>query len=79
MRGKRKIEKVFSKEKGHEKLAEINKALRQGTYDPEKARTLFKDYAVEWLHSRRADLKKSTFTSYEYALRVHIVPALGEI
>jgi integrase len=76
--GKRKIETVTSKEDGNEKLAEINRALRQGTFDPGRAKQKIKDYAVEWLESRKSEIKASTFTSYEYALRVHILPALGK-
>ena len=77
--GKRKIAAVSSKGEGNEKLAEISRALRQGTFDPGRAKTLLKDYAVEWLQSRKAELKTSTFTSYEYALRAHILPDLGNI
>src|SRR5438094_23485 len=77
--GKRVIQKVASRGEGEDKLAEIKKALRQGTYDPGLAKTRVRDYAVDWLESRRSDLKKSTFTSYEYSLRSHIVPDLGNI
>ncbi len=77
--GKRIITSVSSKDEGYEKLAEINRALRQGIFDPERAKTPLKDYAVGWLQSRKADLKTSTFTSYEYVLRAHILPDLGNI
>jgi integrase len=76
--GNRHIERVRSKSEGLEKLAEITKALRQGSFDPGRARTLFKDYAVTWLQSRRGEITQSTFTSYEYALRVHLISAFGE-
>src|SRR6266496_155136 len=75
--GKRHIEAVESQDAGNEKLGEIAKALRSKTYDPGRAKTPLKDYAVEWLQSRRAEISRSTFTSYEYALRVHILPDLG--
>src|SRR6266496_4761689 len=76
--GKRHIEAVESQDAGNEKLGEIAKALRSKTYDPGRAKTPLKIYAVEWLQSKRAELSRSTFTSYEYALRVHILPALAE-
>ena len=75
--GKRHIEAVESQDVGNEKLGEIAKALRSKTYDPGRAKTPLQDYAVEWLQSRRAEVSRSTFTSYEYALRVHILPDLG--
>jgi len=53
--------------------------LRQGTFDPARAAVILKDYATDWLQSRKSELKRSTFTSYEYALGHHIVPALGKI
>jgi len=76
--GRRHIERVSSKSEGLETLAEITKALRQGTFDPSRAKTLFKDYAAMWLQSRRSEITQSTFTSYEYALRVHVLPAFGD-
>jgi len=76
--GKRHMEVVESQDQGNEKLGEIAKALRSKTYDPGRAKTPLEQYAVEWLQSKRADVARSTFTSYEYALRVHILPALGK-
>jgi integrase len=74
--GKRHIEKVNSQDAGNEKLVEIAKSLRNKTFDPGKAKTLLNAYAVEWLESRRVEITAATFRSYEYALRVHILPAL---
>jgi integrase len=79
LNGKRIVEKVDSKHEGEEKLADISKALRQGSFDPGRAKNLLKTYALEWLQGRRAEIAKSTFTSYEYVLRVHILPSLGQI
>src|SRR5215510_12133604 len=75
--GTRRIITVGSKDEGNQKLADISQALKQGTYDPGKAKQKIKDYAVEWLESRRPEVKPSTSANYEYALRVHILPALG--
>ena len=76
--GRRHIEKVSSKTEGMEKLTEITLALRQGTFDPGRDKVLFKHYAVPWLQSWRGEITQSTFISYEYALRQHILPAFGE-
>ena len=76
--GRRRIESVASKDEGLEKVAQIIKGLRQGTYDPSRAKALFKDYAAMWLQSRRGEITQSTYDSYEYTLRVHLVPAFGE-
>jgi hypothetical protein len=75
--GKRHIEAVESRDAGNVKLGEIANAIRSKTYDPGRAKTPLQEYAVEWLQSRRAEISRSTFTSYEYALRVHILPDLG--
>ena len=77
--GERHIERVSSKAAGLEKLAEITKSIRQGTFDPNRAKMLFKDYAKPWLQSRRGEITQSTVDSYEYALRVHLLPAFGSI
>ena len=74
LNGKRIVEKVSSKHEGEQKLADITKALRQGSFDPGRAKNLLQSYAIEWLQGRRAEIAKSTFTSYEYVLRVHILP-----
>jgi hypothetical protein len=63
---------------GLEKLAEVTKSIRQGTFDPNRARMLFKDYAATWLQSRRGEITQSTFDSYEYAHRVHVIPTFGD-
>src|SRR5262245_42367878 len=76
--GTRRIERVSSKSDGLEKLAEITKSLRQGTFDPNRAKMLFKDYGATWLQSRRSEITQSTFDSYEYAFRVHLLPEFGE-
>ena len=75
--GKRYIQAVESRDAGYERLGEIAKALRSKTYDPGRAKTLLQDYAAEWLQSRRSEVSRSTFTSYEYVIRVHILPDLG--
>src|SRR5262249_11906120 len=77
--GKRHIEMVESKSVGQEKLAEILRGLRAGTFNPARAKTVLKDYAVEWLNNRKSDIKRSTHRSYEYALRLHLLPDLGDI
>src|SRR5262245_45838607 len=77
--GRRRIEKAASRDEAHDRLAEIRRAMRNGTYDPARAEALLRDFAVQWLKMRQAELKPSTLASYEYALRVHVLPELGNI
>ena len=76
--GKRKIEKQESKDEAQERLGEILRELRASTYDPTRAKTTLNEYAPKWLEMKQAEVKPSTLTSYEYVLRVHILPDLGK-
>ncbi|WP_145043231.1 tyrosine-type recombinase/integrase [Mycobacteroides abscessus] len=42
--------------------------LSGSTFDPKAGKTLFREAAQEWLESRRADLKETTWRGYESAL-----------
>lgn len=76
--GKRIIQRAESKQEAQEKLAEIMRGLKVGSYDPTLAKTPLEEYAPKWLQIKQAEVKPSTLTSYEYALRVHILPDLGK-
>lgn len=76
--GKRIIQRAESKQEAQEKLAEIMRGLKVGSYDPTLAKTHLEEYAPKWLQMKQAEVKPSTLTSYEYALRVHILPDLGK-
>ena len=36
-------------------------------------------YLHEWLSHARGRVRATTYTGYEYLIRVHAVPALGEV
>ena len=76
--GKRIIQRAESKQEAQERLAEIMRGLKVGSYDPTLAKTPLEEYAPKWLQIKQAEVKPSTLTSYEYALRVHILPDLGK-
>ncbi len=54
------------------------RGLKVGSYNPTLAKTPLEEYAPKWLQIKQAEVKPSTLTSYEYALRVHILPDLGK-
>ena len=45
--------------------------------DKPKGNMLFKEYAVEWLESRKSFLKKSSYYDYKSAFDRYLIPALG--
>lgn len=59
-------------------LATVKTDLRRGDYvEPRLARTLFSEWAREWL-STTAHLRPKTRVGYESALRVHVMPTFGD-
>ena len=76
--GKRIIQRAESKQEAQERLAEIIRGLKVGSYNPTLAKTPLEEYAPKWLQIKQAEVKPSTLTSYETALRVHILPDLGK-
>lgn len=52
---------------------EINK----GTY-VEPSKDLFETYIMNRLNDKKLNVKDSTWSTYEYLIRFHIIPALGE-
>jgi integrase len=60
------------------RLAELEISKSRGEYvDPADSRALVKSLGVEWLRSRSADLKPSTYRTTESAWRVHVEPKWG--
>jgi len=77
--GRRIIKKVESKSDGDDQLADVRQSIKNQSYDPTKAETPLEDYGKAWLEIKQDEIKPSTLTSYEYVLRVHILPALGKV
>ena len=60
------------------RLAEVEVSKNRGTFvDPADARILVADLGEDWVASRRADLKPSTFRTIESAWRIHVRPKWG--
>jgi hypothetical protein len=58
--------------------SKIEVSVNEGTYiDPSLGRTLFKDWADEWLEGIAPALKPHTVAGYRTLLRKHVLPALG--
>lgn len=57
------------------RLAEVEISKNRGEFvDPSDSRTPLGPLGAEWLASRQADLKPSTFRSVESAWRIHVLP-----
>jgi integrase len=60
------------------RLAEVEISKNRGSFvDPADARILIVDLGDDWVASRRADLKPSTFRTLESAWRIHVRPKWG--
>ncbi len=60
------------------RLAELEVSKGRGEYvDPADSRITVRTLGVDWLRSRAADLKPSTFRSIDSAWRVHVEPKWG--
>jgi integrase len=58
--------------------SKIEVSVNEGTYiDPSLGRTLFKDWANDWLEGTAPALKPHTVAGYRTLLRKHVLPALG--
>jgi integrase len=59
------------------KLSEAQRALAEGLTVPASDRLTLEGYLLQWLQSRAASVRDSTYVSYEVQIRRHIAPALG--
>lgn len=79
--GKQKFKTFYGagQAEAKEKRDEYLTAVRTGTY-VEKTKTLFGDYILEWLDLyKKPKVKESTYSLYYSRIKVHIIPALGQI
>ena len=60
-----------------EKVTVCKAAVIRGTVPPTESRHRFAFFCDEWLKSRRAGIKESTYVKYETILRRHILPYFG--
>ncbi len=60
--------------------SKIEVSVNEGTYiDPSLGRTLFQDWAEDWLEATEPALKPHTVSGYRTLLRKHVIPALGSM
>lgn len=60
--------------------SKIEVSVNEGTYiDPSLGRTLFQDWAEDWLQASEPALKPHTISGYRTLLRKHVIPALGSM
>ena len=69
-----------TKRRAEEALGEVMSALRNGSFVEPRRDLSVRDYLVEqWLPSIEANLRPSTFASYQGHVESHLVPQLGTI
>lgn len=67
---KKQAEKLLAK-----RLNDLNSGIQ-----PEDAKVLFRDFAATWLSDyAKVSVKPSTYVSYETILRLHLIPAFGDL
>lgn len=76
----RKKERGFKTKKEAERaMTEVqNEFNRKGSY-AEPSKMLFADYIQQWFEKKKNSISEQTVTLYESIIRVHIIPALGEL
>ena len=62
-------------------LASIQTDIERGMWhDPKRAKeTIFRDYATTWLDQKKPSLAPKTVELYESLLRIHLLPAIGDL
>ena len=66
--------KGVSKRKANEKLGEIEKKVRQGTWVSVKELPYFNEFADTWLASKQVSLRDSTYEQYRGHIEKHLKP-----
>ena len=75
---KKRIVRVYPNRKEAEE-ARAHLTLKGPVFNPAKSVETIAEYGARWLDVRKGEAKLSTWTSYEYAFRVHIKDQLGHM
>jgi integrase len=76
---RRNMSRSFAtKREASEHLAATVAAVNNGSYVTPHRQT-FGEYLIEWHEGRRAQLRPSTWATYDRYLRVHVLPHLGHV
>ncbi|WP_280209575.1 N-terminal phage integrase SAM-like domain-containing protein [Brevibacillus sp. AY1] len=74
----RKKKRFDTKKEAQQALADLLNAANKGEY-VEPSKVLYKNYLSDWLDSKKISVRESTWKSYSDWVRLHIIPALGEL
>ncbi len=75
--GKRRwltLPKGITRNEANEKLGEIEKKIRQGTFTPVRELPLFPEVADRWLSSKESSIRHSTHDQYRGHIRNYLRP-----
>lgn len=67
-----------TKKEAEAALAKLIADIERGLYT-ETSKTSFGSYLENWLQDKRANIRKSTFRSYEWLVKKHIIPHIGRV
>lgn len=70
--------KGTTKKEANEKLGELEKKIRQGSYTPAKDLPTFTKVADAWLASKEPNIRHSTYTLYKGYVENHLKPYFGQ-
>lgn len=74
----RKKKRFDTKKEAQQALADLLSAANKGEY-VEPSKVLYRDYLNDWLESKKISVRESTWKSYSDWVRLHIIPALGDL
>ena len=63
-----------TRNEANEKLGEIEKKIRQGTFTPGREIPLFPEVADKWLASKQSNIRHSTHEQYEGHIKNYLRP-----
>jgi integrase len=73
------LPKGINKKEANEKLGELEKKIRQGTYTPIKELPNFSNVADNWLVSKKPDIRHSTHRQYKGHVENHLKPYFNRV
>ncbi|WP_121604896.1 Arm DNA-binding domain-containing protein [Virgibacillus sp. Bac332] len=76
---KKKLKRGFkTKKEAENAMIEAMDSVNKGTYI-EPSKTLYRDFMDSWLQDKKINVKKSTYSNYQYLVENFILVSLGDI
>ncbi|MDY7046405.1 site-specific integrase [Virgibacillus sp. M23] len=76
---KKKLKRGFkTKKEAENAMIEAMDSINKGTYI-EPSKTLYRDFMDSWLKDKKINVKKSTYSNYQYLVENFILVSLGDI